>query len=237
MRFFEIVESFSDIFEAANSDREYYGNWVVDMSTKPVVMGTVTGPTAKYVARITHKRKNDIVYYGTGDSQAAAREEGLKKAHATDRTDDPDKFRSFTADLNVNFSQEYHDRNSTPFFKFTKDSGKLFLVRASKEYFQAFGREIEQLGFRKATGRLSQMGGNATQIYGFPISKNTIKSLELVPNMRYTLEYVNDDEDGNAMFAMYPDSRTQGPQDKYRMNFPGITISGTLADSIEAGLI
>jgi hypothetical protein len=229
MRYFEILESFIDLFEAAGFDTEYYGNWIVDMSIKPIVMGNVTGPKPTYVARITHKRRKDIVFYGTGDSQGAAREAGLKKAQATDRTDDPDQFRSFTADLNVNFSQEYHDSNSTPFFKFTRDSNGLFLVRASKEYFQAFGREIEQLGFRKATGRIAQVSGNATQIYGFPISKSTIKSLELIPNMRYTLEYVNDDEDGNAMFVMIADSRSQGPQDKYRMNYPGITISGTLS--------
>jgi hypothetical protein len=237
MRFHEIVESFIDIFEASNYDTDYYGNWIVDMSTKPIVMGNVTGPKPQYVARLTHKNKKNIVFLGAGPSQAVAREEAFKKAQSTERTDDPEKFKSFTADLNVDFSQEYHDAQSTPYFKFTRESGKLFLVRASKAYFNAFGREIEQLGFRRAAGRLAQMGGNATQIYGFPVSKNIVKSMGMIPNMRYTLEYVNDDEDGNAMFEMVADTRSQGPQDKYRMKRPGITISGTLADSVEVGLI
>lgn len=225
-----------DIFEAVAFDQEDYGNWTVKMSKKPVVMGQVTGPEAKYVALIQHKRNQEIKIFGTGKSQAAAREDGLKKAQSTDRTDDVDKFRSFTGDLNVNFTKEFLEADTTPFYKFEKDGEGIFLIQASKKYFQAFGREIEQLGFKKASGRNSRMGDMATQIYGFPISKNTVKAMGLIPNMRYALKYVNDDGDGNAMFLMIPDSRSQGPQDKYRMNMPGITIAGTLADDLNEDL-
>jgi hypothetical protein len=233
MRFFEICEGLNyDLFEAVDFDTEDYGNWTVKMSKKPVVMGQVTGPEAKYVALIQHRRNKDIKVFGTGTSQAAAREDGLKKAQSTDRTDDVDKFRSFTGDLNVNFTKEFLEADTAPFYKFERDSGNVFLIQASKQYFRAFGREIEQLGFKKASGRNSRMGEMATQIYGFPISKNTVKGIGLIPNMRYALKYVNDDQDGNAMFLMIADSRSQGPQDKYRMNMPGITIAGTLADDV-----
>ena len=81
MRFFEILESFIDLFEAAGFDTEHYGNWIVDMSVKPIVMGNVTGPKPTYVARITHKRRKDIVFYGTGDSQGAAKESSSNRSH------------------------------------------------------------------------------------------------------------------------------------------------------------
>jgi hypothetical protein len=237
MRFKEILQiSEVNLFEAIDFDQEDYGNWQVKMSKKPVVMGQVTGPEAKYVALIQHRRKKDIKIFGTGSSQAAAREDGLTKAQATDRSDNVDKFKSFTGDLNVNFTKEYLEADTVPFYKFERNSEGIFLVQASKKYFKEFGREIEQLGFKKASGRLSRMGEMATQIYGFSISKNTIKEIGLVPNMRYALKYVNDDEDGNAMFLMVADSRAQGPQDKYRMNMPGITIAGTLTDDINEDL-
>jgi hypothetical protein len=228
----EITESVIDLFEAIPTDREDYGNWTIQMSRKPVVMGKVTGPEAKFVALVTHKRKKEISVYGIGNSQSAARDDGIKKAQATDRTDSPDQFRSFTADLNVNFTKEYLDADTVPFYKFTKEGDDIFLVQASKKYFKEFGREIEELGFRKASGRMTRLSDGTTQVYGFPLSKNTVKSLGLIPNMRYNLKYVNDDEDGNGMFLMIQDSRSQGPQDKYRMNTPGLIIAATLADSI-----
>ena len=39
--------------------------------------------------------------------------------------------------------------------------------------------------------------------------------------------YTTDDKDGNSIFVMHPDSKTQGPQDKYRMGVPGVTIAAT----------
>lgn len=231
-----IIENIGKLFEVVEKDTEHYGNWTIEMSAKPVVMGKITGPEPKYVALITHKRKKDIRFYGTGTSQAAAREAGLKKAIGSEleRSEDPDKFKSFVVDLNVDFTKEYLTKDSVPFYKFEKESGKIFLVQASKKYYQEFGTEIQELGFRKATGRMSTLGDMATQIYGFPISKNTVKNLGLIPNMRYTLDYVNDDEDGNSMYSMTADTRSQGPKDKYRMKRPGLIVAGTLADDVNS---
>jgi hypothetical protein len=221
----------AELFEASVYDEvPSKGNWDIRVSKKPIVMPKITGNKAQYVAAINHSKRN-ITIFGTGDSREAAIENGMEKT--TDdggRTADPDQFKSFTADLNVDFTNDLHnDPDATPFFRFVKHNGKPFLVRASEEYYKAFGKEIEQLGFRKATGRLSRIG-NATQIYGFPISRNTIKSLGFVPNGRYVLSQENDDEDGNTLFSMTYDSRSLGPQDKFRMGKPGITISGTLAE-------
>ena len=220
-----------DLLEGAIYDEvPSRGNWDIRVSKKPILMPKITGNKPQYVALISYKKRN-ITVYGTGDNRDDAIENGMEKT--TDdgsRTVDPDKFKSFTADLNVDFTNDLHnDPDAVPYFKFVKHNGKPFLVRASEEYYKAFGKEIEQDGFRKATGRLSRIG-NATQIYGFPISRNTIKSLGFVPNGRYVLTQEKDDQDGNSIFSMTYDSRSRGPEDKLRMTKPGITISGTLAE-------
>ena len=231
MRLFELFENTFDIlteFDEKNVDTEHYGNWTVKISKTPVIMGALTNQEKKYVAKLTHK-KLDKTYLGVGNTQGEARDKAFEKAQ-DERPEDPDAFKSFTADLNADFTREYFDPRRGAYFKFAKDNGQIFLVMAGIEYFRAFGKDMEQLGFRKASNRIATQQGNATEVYGFPLSKNTVKELGLVPNMRYTLDQVEDDADGNAMFVMHADTRSQGRHDKYRMNRPGVTIAGTLAE-------
>ncbi len=223
----KIEESPDPLFELDKWDPEELGNWSVKMSRRPVMMPKVTGNKPQFVALVTHRRLKNVHFYGVGNSQGAARDDAMKQALATDRPEDPSKFRSFNADLNVNFTTEYLQADSSPFYKFQREGDKVVLVQASKKFFKEFGTEIMELGFKKASIRSGTWGGMATPVFGFPLSKNEIQSYGLIPNMRYTLEYVNDDEDGNSMFLMTPDTRTQGPQDKYRMGVPGITIAAT----------
>lgn len=229
----KLAESISNLLEIVQYiDKPSVGNWDIRVSKKPVVVPKITGSNPQFVAKVTHSRRENIIIYGTGNSQDDAIQNAMAKT--TDdggRTADPDQFKSFTADLNVDFTRDLHsDDDATPFFKFVKRGNGVFLVRASEDYYRAFGNEITSLGFRKATGRLLRIGTNATQIYGFPISRKEVKTLGLIPNGRYVLDKDYDDEDGNAMFSMHYDSRSLGSHDKYRMSKPGITISGTLAN-------
>lgn len=211
-------------------DVEHFGNWTVKMSDRPIVMGDLTGPTAKYVAIVTHKQKKyaNLYFRGVGQSQAEARDDALAKARATDRPIDPDQFKSFSIDLNVEFSKQYLDPRSGNYFKFKKEGDDLYLVMASPRYFKEFGGDLEELGFKKATSRVDVTGTKATEIYGITLSHNTVKKLRLIPNMRYSLEKLqHTDSDGNTLFLMHQDTRSQSSRDKYRMGIPGLTVGAT----------
>lgn len=230
MKILDLFESY--LFEKtvkAKFDTVHYGNWTMDMSTMPVKMPALTGDTAMYVARATHKRKGTQIF-GKGQSQAEAREDAFAKINDTDRTADPDAFKGFTLDLNVDFTREYMDDKTGNYFKMGKDdSGAPVLIMASKAYFANFGKEMEDLGFRKARPR-TPPGPNAVPVYSLPFSKAAVKALGLIPNMRYTLDYAKDDADGNALFSLSADTRTAGPQDKYQMRRPGMTLAASLAE-------
>jgi hypothetical protein len=209
-----------------------YGNWTIDMSLDPVMMPKITGNTAMFVARATHKKDARGVLFGKGNSQADARADVLSQINDNLRSANPDDFSQFTIDLNVDFTKKYLDPQSGNYFKMAKDdAGQPVLVMASREYFANFGKEMEDLGFRKASSRVKHSGTNTTPIYALQISKNTVKALGLIPNMRYTLEEVGQDSDGNTMFSLTADTRTLSKHDKYRMGVPGLTLAASALES------
>lgn len=218
-------------------DRDHYGNWTVDMSQKPVKMPKLTGDTVMYVAKATHKKIEGLVLYGKGNTQGAARDDAMSQIHDKTRSADPDAFKQFTIDLNVDFTREYLDPKSGNYFKMAKnDAGEPVLVMASRDYFAAFGKDMEQLGFRRGYQRTSaaRMGAAATPVYAVPTSKGQVKALGLIPNMRYSLHDVGQDEDGNQMFALKADTRVISPQDRYKMGVPGLTLAATMAEDAPA---
>jgi hypothetical protein len=236
MRLFELFEnlSFDQIFEYKENWEEikgtYSNTFTVLVSKKPVKMGALTSGVEKYVAKVTHKPTGKI-FNGVASTQSGAAENAIEKFFP-ERPLDPDKFKSFTADLNVDFTGTHSSRYA-PYFKFEKDGNDVFLVMAGRKYFETFGRELETLGFRKGYNRLSAKSVNATPIFSFPMGKSLVKSLDLIPNGRYSLTHVQDDQYGNGMFIMKHDSRVAHKGDRYRMEYPGITIAGTLPDDMK----
>lgn len=209
-----------------------YGNWTIDMSLDPVVMPKITGNTAMFIARARHKKDNTKIHFGKGQSQAEAREDAIAQIHDVTRSANPDDYNQFTLDLNVNFTNEYLDPKSGNYFKMAKDdAGQPVLVMASREYFANFGKEMEDLGFRKASSRIKATSINSTPIYALPISRKAVKILGLIPNMRYTLEPAEEDSDGNLMFGLRADTRTLGKNDKYRMGVPGLTLAASVTET------
>jgi len=225
--------------EKPKYDVEHYGNYIVTMSKSPVKVPSVTGDKEMFVAKVQHKKNKQNVQLGAGNSQGEARDAAFAKIHATDRPEDPDAFKSFTVDLNAPFSREYFDPRTGGYFKMSKMGNVPVLVMASKQYFAAFGKDMESLGFRKAAiGRTKPTAGSdAAELYNFPISKNQIKGLGLIPNMRYSLEEIEQDSDGNRVFKMVADTRTAGKHDKYRMPGPGLTVAATMKESLEEGYV
>lgn len=202
-----------------------YGNWTITMTMDPVTMPKITGNVAMFVSKAEHKRNNTVLF-GKGDSQAAARADVLAQINDSGRSENPDKFKSYVIDLNVDFTNEYLDPRSGNYFKMGKDdSGQPVLIMASKEYFANFGKEMEDLGFRRAVSRIS--GQDSTPVYALAITRNAVKTLGLIPNMRYTLEEIGQDSDGNTMFSLKADTRTLGKHDKYRMRTPGLTLAAS----------
>jgi hypothetical protein len=202
------------------------------MSLDPVVMPKITGNTAMFIARARHKKDNTKIHFGKGRSQAEAREDAIAQIHDVTRSANPDDYNQFTLDLNVNFTNEYLDPKSGNYFKMAKDdAGQPVLVMASREYFANFGKEMEDLGFRKASSRIKATSVNSTPIYALPISRNAVKTLGLIPNMRYTLEPAEEDSDGNLMFGLRADTRTLGKNDKYRMGVPGLTLAASVIEA------
>lgn len=200
------------------------GNWTLALSKLPMKLPFVTGEEAKFIAKLTHKRKKDTVIYGVGDSQADAKADALAKLTPAQQ----DKsYRTVTADLNAPFTKAYLKGDASLWFKFDMQNGEPVMIMANRDYVNNFGAEIRELGFTKASKGRTTQRGDATTIWGFPITKAAMEKTQLIPNMRYTLEYTTDDKDGNSVFVMNPDSKTEGPHDKYRMGVPGVTIAAT----------
>lgn len=211
-----------------------HGTWDVAVSDDPV-KSPQTGDTPKYIARAvntrgTGPRKGDVkVAYAM--TQNGALEAVLDIIFDVSRASvNPDDYRSFIIDFNVNFTNEHIDPRQGNYFKLDKDeNGDPVLVMASKEYYQTFGAELADLGFMVARNRVEKMGSTVTPAYGFSVTLNKVKDLKLIPNMRYATEYVHDDADGNAIFTLTPHSRYTGTT-KLRMGEPGFILAATPND-------
>lgn len=209
-------------------DSENYGTWTVQMSKRPIVMGKITGSNAQFVAKVQHRKDKTKTYFGTGNTQGAARDAAFAKTHEGDeRSMNPDDFRSFSVDLNSNFTNEYHDSRAGDYFKLTMLDNKPVLVMANPEYYATFKDEIRNLGFKRALNRNVNKPDGTMAAYGFGTTAPEMKKLNLIPNMRYGLQQIHNDSDGNSLFLMVPDTRTLGPKDKQRMPGPGLTIGAT----------
>lgn len=225
-----------------DSDKEitHYGNWTIEASLGPVRMPKITGNTAMFVAKAMHKN-SDRILFGKGKNQNEATEDAIAQINGNienvRRSSNPDDFKAFNVDLNVDFTKNYLDPKSGNYFKLDKDdAGQPVLIMASREYFANFGKDMEELGFRKATSRTSSLPGNPTPAYGLSITRDLVKDLGLIPNMRYTLHDIGQDSDGNEMFSLKGDIRTTGPNDKYRMNAPGLTLGASNKQTIQPSL-
>lgn len=215
-----------------------HGTWDIAVSDDPI-KSPQTGDTPKYVARAVNTRgqgprKGDVkVAYAMTQNGAveAVQDMVLDISRASIN---PDDYRTFTVDLNVNFTKEYIDPRQGNYFKLDRDeAGQPILVMASKEYYQTFGDELEDLGFLVVRNRIVKQEGSSTPVYGFGVGPNKVKRLGLVPNMRYVTDYVHDDADGNAVFRLIPHSRYTGTG-KMRMGEPGFILAATPNDPTTA---
>lgn len=204
------------------------GNWTSYYSSEPVVMGNLTGNKPMYVAKLIYKenRKGEQIFMGTGNTQGAARDNAFAQANIAgdDTVDDNTKYKKFIVDFNSEFGSEYYDPRGGGYFKFMKnDSGDTVLVMASNAYFDNFRDDLIDLGFRKAYFRHKKNDGNTLS---FSINQKEIKDYKLTPHMRYTLEEIENDADGNRMFILNKDSRVMDKKDRMRLGMPGLTVSG-----------
>lgn len=205
-----------------------HGNWMISVSDEPVV-SPQTGMAPKYIARAvsTKDRKKDpIIAYAMTQHGAidAVQDQMFDLSRAST---DPSDYKSFAVDFNVDFTRQYMDPQQGNYFKLELGpGGEPQLVMASKEYFKAFGSEMEELGFRMIRNRNWGVDSNT---YGFGIGPNKVKQLGLIPNMRYALEYVHDDADGNKVFSLIARSRFTGAN-KMRLHEPGFTLGATPKD-------
>lgn len=228
----ESTEDFSLLFEDnVQYDVTNYGVWTVKASQKPVVMGKLTNNKPMYVAMAERKTKKGAEkHIGVGNNQQQATEDALSKAYGDERSADPNDFKSFVADLNVEFTK-IMDERYPGYFKFERKGGEVVMVMASAKFYKAFGDEIKSLGFSIARNRQSNKDGFSNSLYGFPVSVRTVKELNMTPNMRYTLTPAGQDSDSNALFILEPLTRVQNKREKFRMGVPGVTLAGTLKDS------
>ena len=205
-----------------------HGNWTILVSDEPVV-SPQTGMAPKYIARAVNNKdrnKAPIMAYAMTQHGAidAAQDQMFDLSRAST---DPSDYKSFAVDFNIDFTKQYMDPRQGNYFKFEiGPGGEPQLVMASKEYFKAFGSEMEELGFRRIRNRNWGVDSN---IYGFGLGPNKVKELGLIPNMRYALEYVHDDADGNKVFSLIARSRYTG-NNKMRLHEPGFTLGATPKD-------
>jgi hypothetical protein len=205
-----------------------HGNWMISVSDEPVV-SPQTGMAPKYIARAVNtkdRKKAPIIAYAMTQHGAidAVQDQMFDLSRAST---DPNDYKSFAVDFNIDFTRQYMDPRQGNYFKLELGpGGEPQLVMASKEYFKAFGSEMEELGFRMIRNR---NWGADSNTYGFGIGPNKVKQLGLIPNMRYALEYVHDDADGNKVFSLIARSRFTGAN-KMRLHEPGFTLGATPKD-------
>jgi len=205
--------------ETPKVDIEHYGNWTISMSKDPVIMKAITGDTAQFVAKVTNKRRPQAVFFGVGTTQGAARDDAMSKAVDQERPDMHVKYSLIQGKLNVPFFREYSSDNRNTYVKFIKDDiGNTSLVLANDQYAREFGKSLSELGFSRCTPT-PNFGMN------FTITGDMLSTYGLIPNMRYSLSAYDTDNDGNQLFQLIPESRSQGPWDKMIMRTPGLTIA------------
>ena len=225
MRLFEIENSKPSPFSS-----ERRGSWKIDTSNSPIKMGKYTGDTAKFVSRATHANGKTFEI-GVGDTAELAKQNVIQKIHQDDeRPENIGNFKTFAVNFNVHFSNEYFDEASGGYFKFDKVDGQTVLSMASVEYFNEFGESLTELGFRLAKVRISsdEYGRTGTKFYSFTISRNIMEEFNLVPNMRYSVNEIGYDEDGNKQFGLYQESRTTSSADHKQLPVAAITIAATV---------
>ena len=207
--------------EPPKVDIEHYGNWIISMSKDPVIMKAITGDKAQFVAKVTNKRRPQAVFFGVGNTQGAARDDGMSKAVDQERPDIHIKYSTIQGYLNMPFVREYITDLQNTYVKFIKDDvGQTSLVLANDEYAAEFGKSLMELGFARCSPDLRE--GSGTR---FVITSDMLSTYGLIPNMRYSLNAYDTDEDGNQLFQLIPESRSQGPWDKMVMRDPGLTIA------------
>ena len=204
-----------------------HGPWQIIASKQPVVMGSITGPNAKYVAKAILKKDSRKQHIGVGLTQNGAIEDVSAKAVDLNRASlDPDDYESYVIDFNVDFTREYMDPKTGHFFKFEKgDDGAPRLISAGPDWYAKFGKDMEQLGFRKASNKTGHKQESQIPTYSFPIGKPKVKELGLIPNVRYTVELDNQDADGNDVFTIHKHSRYTGVGTRMMMREPGFILA------------
>ena len=207
-----------------------HGRWVIMVSKEPVLMPALTGPNPKYVAKAMLSDDPRKLHISAAMTQNGAVEDVSRKAIDANRASlDPDDYENYVVDFNVDFTREYMDPKTGHFFKFEKGAdGQPRLISVGPEWYQKFGTEMDQLGFRRASDKSSRnMDTPNTPTYSFPIGKPMVKQLGLIPNMRYSLEFENEDADGNDIFTISQHSRYTGKGTRMMMRTPGFILAAS----------
>jgi hypothetical protein len=240
MRLIELFEP-RNIFElnpdpskssAANVSIEKSGNWEFRTSNSPRKVSN-SDNRVMYLTRAVFNgskspfKPNEPQYItGLGMTQSGSLDDAKEKIRQLgQRTVNFDLYKSFTIDLNVDFTNEYL-KDKIAFFKFSSYQGIPVLIMADAEYYNQYKDVMDEKGFRSAKPRT--IPENGSTLYAFPTSRREIKDNGLLPGGRYALHPEGLDDDGNEMFSMIYDSTANGPQDKYRMKVPGLTVAGNL---------
>lgn len=226
MRIYELLEA-KPINQ--NVDIEHYGIWQVEMSNRPVKMPAYTGNVAQYVAKVTDKRTGKS-YIAAGIDQASAREAAIAQGvedTSGERSSNPADYNGFDIHFNVNFGKEFYNPKASIYFKFMQEGGQTLLVRASRAYVAAFGNDLKDLGFQRASIRYEVKGEElSSPILSFYLSRRDLVEAELSVGMRYQVTLAQLDSDENELFIVEPVSKVQMYHHKEKLNVPGFTING-----------
>jgi len=191
-------------------------------------MPALTGPNPKYVAKAILSDDPRKQHISVAMTQNGAVEAVSNKAIDANRASlDPNDYENYVIDFNVDFTREYMDPKTGHFFKFTIGAdGQPRLISVGLEWYQKFGTEMDQLGFRRASDKSSRnIDTPNTPTYSFPIGKPMVKNLGLIPNMRYSVELESQDADGNDVFIISPHSRYTGVGTRMMMRTPGFILA------------
>jgi hypothetical protein len=226
MRFYEIVENFSDIFEAAsdNFEIEVRKPWKIFLSKKKMVVPKYTGEKPMFIAQAAHERNPGLVFHAVSDSREQARSElvnKLSKYWEDQKEVNWDLYSPRASiDLNKEF-EEFLQPNIPVWIKIGNNGEFPSLTIASREFLTYYIDEMQSQGFKKAHPGRNPAGGGWT----LPVSKGDMMKNNLVPFMRYYAKDEGTDQDSNHLIILQEFEKTMGKGDKIRMGTPGITVA------------
>lgn len=206
--------------------KEQYGRAEISISDKPIIYPRLTGEDKMFIAKYYHPDTRET-FISAGNTRDDARSKVIAQAETEGRIQDVTLYRTFTADLNTQFTKKYIRSHQPVLFKIEAIDGQLYLIQAGQQFLDNFSeQDLRKDGFSKGANRTETIEGEPTAAFVFNVNKTNAINAGLVPFVRYSLDKPKEDEFKNIMWPMERHSTVRNIGDKLRVPVPMLTFVG-----------